>query len=349
MKKIIQQLISILFLLATEMNGSTTVIPVLSASPESGFQVGVVAAKYYRTEGSTPNSRPSGISPMFTYSTKGQVYAGVSWERYWAEETHYFKQELEYADTPKNFYGTGNFTSLSNEESISSRYALFKFQYLYRFKRYLRLGTKFDFKKETITKTESDGQFESSNYLGSSPYQVFGMGPIINIDSRDHILKPIKGINHTYSLLFYDTQFSDFQFTNFTVDLRQYIPISKNKTIALNALSTTMGGAVPVQFLAQLGGSKVVRGTYEGRYRDLNLMAFQAEYRHYQAFKKMGYVLFLGVGSVYSDFGHLDVNDFRIMPGFGLRFPIANEGAHLRFDFGFSEKTNFYVSYAEAW
>ncbi|RAP38856.1 hypothetical protein DID80_02015 [Candidatus Marinamargulisbacteria bacterium SCGC AAA071-K20] len=234
------------------------------------------------------------------------------------------------------------------QQKDSSRYGFFKFTYLRKIKHDFRHGIITNYRKEGLTKIEDGGNIDSNSYKGKETYNVFGLGSIITLDTRDYIISPLEGVNHEVKLLLYDDALGDYTFSEFKINLKRYHKMSRKKTIAVELISQHFAGDVPFQMKSQLGET-VLRGIYKGRFRVLNQLSFQAEYRHYEAFRKFGYTIFLGLGKTYPTLKEFDWTCLKVIPGAGLRVPMGAEGAHLRFDFDLGEDLGMYISYGEAW
>ncbi len=83
-------------------------------------------------------------------------------------------------------------------------------------------------------------------------------------------------------------------------------------------------GSVPFNQLPQLGGPNLMRGYYQGRFRDNNHLASQIEYRFLPLplgfSKRIGAAVFASTGTVFSSAENLRWRDFRGAAGAGLRF-----------------------------
>jgi hypothetical protein len=93
-----------------------------------------------------------------------------------------------------------------------------------------------------------------------------------------------------------------------------------------------------------------MRGYYEGRYQDKNLIAFQTELRT-PVYKRWGAVIFTGVGKVSAHLPELfDFQELKPSLGIGLRFAInKKENLNLRVDAGFGKHSQgTYINLAEA-
>jgi outer membrane translocation and assembly module TamA len=92
-----------------------------------------------------------------------------------------------------------------------------------------------------------------------------------------------------------------------------------------------------------------MRGYYAGRFRDKNLLVFQAEYRLPLVWR-LGLVGFAGLGNVAGKFSQLNLDSLKPSYGVGLRFLFdKKEKIRIRMDIGFGKGTSgFYFSIFEA-
>ena len=63
------------------------------------------------------------------------------------------------------------------------------------------------------------------------------------------------------------------------IHIRWYQKIFRHHVFALQAISGNTGGDVPFRMLPLMGNENIMRGYYEGRYRDQHLAAMQGELR----------------------------------------------------------------------
>ena len=98
-----------------------------------------------------------------------------------------------------------------------------------------------------------------------------------------------------------------------------------------------------------MGGNQIMRGYYQGRFRDNNQVALQAEYRR-QVIPWLGFVLFGSVGDVAASVDRFDLGDFKAAGGAGVRLMIdKKDRINIRFDYGLGRDTSgFYFAFAES-
>ena len=101
--------------------------------------------------------------------------------------------------------------------------------------------------------------------------------------------------------------------------------------------------------MAALGGTRRMRGYYEGRFRDLKSLLFQAEYRNIIQ-GRFGYTLFASVGAVSHEISDFHDSPLRYAAGAGLRFRIdRKEKLNLRLDVALGKSSQaLYFTIGEA-
>ena len=92
-----------------------------------------------------------------------------------------------------------------------------------------------------------------------------------------------------------------------------------------------------------------MRGYYEGRYRDKDMIAFQMEYR-LPVWWRFGLVGFVGFGGVADKIKKFKLKKFKYSIGWGIRYLlIRNEKINVRLDFGYGESSSgTYITIGEA-
>ncbi|MGC4022095.1 MAG: BamA/TamA family outer membrane protein [Cyclobacteriaceae bacterium] len=187
-------------------------------------------------------------------------------------------------------------------------------------------------------------------YTGSSS---IGLGPSITWDKRDNVVNASKGF-------YLDTRFSSYStslggtvsYHRLYVDLRKYFNVkpSKRHILAFEVLGNFVKGDAPFKELAELGGARIMRGFYRGRFRDNYITAFQAEYRM-PLNRRFGVVGFAGLGKVYSP-SQVDMTGMHYSYGTGLRVNVnKRENLNLRLDYALGDPDHpgyFYLGFAES-
>ncbi|UCC73691.1 MAG: BamA/TamA family outer membrane protein [Gemmatimonadota bacterium] len=326
-------------------------IPVLSYTPETKFAFGVAAQYYYRPEGADAGARPSTITPLFIYTTKKQIIAEFYSSLWWAQEEYHLTGNAGYTKFPDKFYGIGNDTSEDDEEDYTPRYTRLRADIQRRIVSEFRLGLGYEFEYSELEEVEEGGVLDSGDILGSEGGVVSGATILASWDTRDNIFSPSSGHYHQLSVgLYGDAIGSDYEFGRYVLDLRGYINTLPDHVLALQGYLGLETGDPPFQHLLLFGGQDLMRGHYQGRFRDENMFVVQAEYRIVPIWWRFGAVAFAGFGDVADEPSSFNLGDFKYSVGGGIRFLLNRaERIALRFDFGFGEGTSgFYITLGEA-
>ena len=106
-------------------------------------------------------------------------------------------------------------------------------------------------------------------------------------------------------------------------------------------------GNPPWGLMAILGSSYAMRGYYEGRYRDKNIMEIQVELRQH-IWRRNGVVVWVGAGNIFHQFDELQFKHTLPNYGFGYRWEFKR-GVNVRLDLGFGKnQTGFIFNINEA-
>ncbi|MGI4739482.1 MAG: BamA/TamA family outer membrane protein [Janthinobacterium lividum] len=190
-------------------------------------------------------------------------------------------------------------------------------------------------------------------------FSLSGVGPVYTFDSRDVALAASRG-----SLLDLQVMFnggfvgSDYNFVRYQVDARHFQRIFSDKTIlALQFLGQFHSGDVPWYGLAGIGANlggtlynnaNLMRGMYEQRYRDRQMMTAQAELRQH-LFWRIDGAAFVSAGQVGYNINDYTLGGIHTAGGVGARFNfIRRDRVNLRFDYAFGTDPGFYFAIGEA-
>jgi len=333
-----------------EDGGSLIPLPVIFYQPETGLGFGVTAIKYFRMTPGDTISPPSSLAVAGIYTTKNQLILGLWGDTYLDADRWRISSELSYTKFPTKYWGIGNDTPDSAEEDYTPAALSLRLWPQKRVGTGWYAGFAVSMIDRRIKEVADSGLIESGSAPGADEEQALGIGGSLIRDTRDNTVFPHRGsYNQLLVNLFANAWFGDSGFGLYTLDLRQYFPVARTHVVALRALGGASSGEPPFDQYPQLGGDSLLRGYYEGRYRDRVLLAFQAEYRA-PLFWRIGAVGFAGAGQVAPDFGSLGLDRFWFSGGAGLRFLLARkEGLNMRMDFAIAEgSSGFYLSLGEA-
>jgi outer membrane protein assembly factor BamA len=203
---------------------------------------------------------------------------------------------------------------------------------------------------QKMIETASDGLLAAGDIPGSRGGTLSGVGLFAKWDSRDNTFSSSRGSYCALSLNFFTPLLgSDFAFTQLTLDARKYVPVGRSSVLAVQGIFKSARGECPFQALPMFGGLNLLRGYYEGRYRDRSMLAVQAEYRR-PLWGRFGFCAFAGLAQVQPEPGLLALSEFHSAAGVGLRYKFnRRENLNVRLDVGFAGPAPaFYLTFAEA-
>lgn len=162
------------------------------------------------------------------------------------------------------------------------------------------------------------------------------------LDLRDNPLHPHAGGRYEIHFSRYEDRDSGaFDFDRLEVDVQHYVPLpNRYRTLALHASGVftdpSAGDQVPFQQQPTLGGSHALRGFREFRFRDLNSVLLQAEYR-WEAWWALDGALFVDVGQVAPTRRAMTLSGMEATYGIGFRIH-SNKAFVSRLDLAFSRE-----------
>lgn len=327
------------------------VLPIIARSIETGWSFGLASAANFHLKRRDTVIRTSNAQALALYTTRSQFVMALNSSIYFPGERFIVNEQLSYSSFPDNFWGLGKHAPDSNKESYK-----FKQYYIYLHPQFLLvrnlfLGIVYEYQRAFNIDYRQDGLFDRQNVTGRDGYHVSGFGLSLTYDTRNNAFAPDKGMMAQFYFDHFAPFFgSDYQYTNYVIDVRRFVRIFKHQVLALQAFGSFNAGDVPLRSLAYLGGANWMRGYYAGRYRDKNAAAIQAEYR-IPLFWRIGAVGFADAGNVGPELKDIDFHHVKYSYGGGLRVALdQKEKLNLRLDYGIAKGSSqgFYLQLGEA-
>jgi hypothetical protein len=337
--------------------GNTLVpLPVLFYQPETKFGFGGLLSYYFwltdpPAVGSGERFQPSSLTAIAVYTTRKQIITSLDGELWLGDGRWRVLGNLELSKFPTKFWGIGNDTPDDAEEDFTP----LLFNSLVEVQRGVGkgwfLGGLARAGYRQLREVEEDGLLASGSVPGSQDGGIIGLGAVVSWDTRDNTVYPRAGWYNQLRAVLYDGSFgSRYDFGSYTLDVRLYQSLFRTHVLALRGVGLASSGTPPFDLMPQLGGDRLLRGYFQGRYLDRQLLAFQGEYR-LPVWWRIGAVAFGAVGQVADGWGDVAFDRFHASVGGGVRFLISPEGLNLRADYGWGFDVNsggFYLSVGEA-
>jgi hypothetical protein len=319
---------------------SFVLLPVLSSAPETGLELGGSALYSFYTDTISPNTRISNIFAYGTLTTKGQSRINLS-TNYWLPQNKYhYTASIGYINFPFDFYGVGNNTHKSNADRLGQKRVRLTFTGEKKFGNNIYIGLVaggYDYRFNDVNTT---GIFATDPTIeGRHGGAFLYAGPSLVFDNRNNNTYTTKGIHISSYLNLMKGVFSNNSYSGglFNLEYAQYFKLDKHFVLAIDVQEQSLTGTQsPFYLLPALGSDEMMRGYYNGRFRDRNLLAGQTELR-YRLSDRVGVVGFLGTGQVFNK--TFSLNEFKPNYGGGLRYFFDTEkGLSIRVDYGVGEK-----------
>ena len=325
-------------------------LPVIYYTPETEWGFGAVSLFTFRFKGETARSRNSQFQFGGAYTQRDQLLFYLPYQLYYQNEEYYVYGELGYYRYSYRFFGVGNDLPSSNEELYNVNFPRFRLNALKLIRPKLYMGFRYWLDDYNIVRRKEGGILETQNIIGATGGIVSSLGLISIYDSRNNYNYPSSG-QYFEGLLLPNYNFtgSDFAFTRVSFDYVNFQSWSKN-IVAINLFAVSIIGDPPFNEMAFIGGRSKMRGYFEGRFRDRNLLMTQLEYRRHLIWK-IGMTAFAAYGVVAKTPQKFETRRIKPSGGLGLRYRLnEEEKINIRLDIGFGEKNNsgVYLTIGEA-
>ncbi len=336
---------------STAQKPTFAVLPVLYFTPETSWAFGAGAVSNFKLGADRNNTYESQVATGFAYTLFDQLLSFGSWRIFTERNKNLFSGELGWFDYVFFFYGIGNQVREEDEESFDAKLPRLRFNYLRQVKPDLYIGFRYHFDQFDIRRIKPGGLLDTGGFTGAQGGIASGLGPMIYFDSRDSQLYPTSGTFAETSVQYFHSFLgSEFRYWRWVIDFRKVHAVKANQHFVWQAFSEIQIGAPPFFTMAQMGGNRLMRGLFEGKYRDQNLAVLQGEYR-WKFLPRWGLVGFTGLGNIYSDERKFRIRNTKATYGLGGRFQLSKrEKLNLRLDFAHSpgEELRFYLTFGEA-
>lgn len=326
-----------------------TPLPALFYTPETRLGFGGLVSGVFNL-GDRKTTRNSNAEVLAAYTLNNQIILRTRNNLFTKDEKYALSGEVSFYDFPILYYGVGNDTDKDLEEELGYKVFIFQERVLRQVRKSLFIGPQYRYNYLYDIEYEPENLVDDTPFIYSGAGTNSGLGFSTIYDTRNNVLNASKGVFLQFSTFFHgDALGVDFNFNRYTLDLRRYWMLNNGDVIAAQYFGEFNTGDIPFREMAQLGGENIMRGYYNGRFRDDQQMAVQVEYRK-QVIPWLGFTTFGAYGDVSDDIGNFEIGDFKYAVGAGLRIMVNKaDRLNIRIDYGLGDDTNgFYFAIAEA-
>lgn len=315
---------------------------------DTGFGIGLVASALYSTDRSDSTLEKSNASLYSDITSKAFLMIGIRGNNIFPKKRYRLDYRLYVYTFPSYLWGF-NYPQSDNDDN-KSKYSRTKFEVMTRFlipiNRHSYLGPIARYQYVHAYKLKD----QAPQLLAGQPMTVsdVGLGMSYTFDSRDFMLNASKGwfvqLDLTANPAFLGNNNT---YWSAELQLATYRKAWKGAIIAGELHTRQSAGDVPWPMLADVGSSNRMRGYYEGRYRDKNVIDAQLELRQH-IWHRNGIVLWAGAAEVFPRYKDLRFSQILPNAGLGYRWQFK-KGVNVRLDYGFSRNgTGFIFNINEA-
>ncbi|MDE6652351.1 MAG: outer membrane protein assembly factor [Paramuribaculum sp.] len=316
-----------------------------SYTREASFGIGALCTALYRVDRNDTLRSPSDVVACVNASLNGFYVFFIKGNVLFPDNRSRLNYRVDLYKKRLDFWGINSEQTATNPKSIYDRRNVgLKINYVYRITRNLYLGAKFQ------------ADYTDARHIANPEYllgerrniYVTGLGVSAEIDSRNSILTPTKGIHLTYSAMFYPECFGSAPafFNSHTFIGNLYAGLWKDALVAFDFYARLNSSKAPWTMREMVASDGIrMRGYYMGSYIDNSQIALQAELRQH-IWGRLGATAWIGGATVFSSLR--DFHRQKIRPewlpngGLGLRFEFKHN-VNARIDFGMGRHTCGFV------
>lgn len=314
-------------------------------SSDTQLGLGLVASGLYRIDKEDKSLSPSNVSLYGDITTTGFYVIGVRSNTIFPQEKYRIDLITFFASQPSKYWGVGFDNARQKEYTkFTGKEVSVKLDLLRNIAPNTFVGVIADYTHRSGTKIKDVSYLNGERDVAS----YGGAGLSLAYDSRDFIPNPYKGIYAKLEYIYYPKFIGNRNTISRTEAVfRAYKQVWDGGILAFDTQGTFMGGTIPWNMMVMTGSSRMMRGYYEGRYRDRMFVGTQVELRQH-VWRRNGVAVWAGAGNVFSDFDQFKLNQTLPTFGVGYRWEFKNR-VNVRLDYGIGKgESSFYFNINEA-
>lgn len=312
--------------------------PIAYYTPETGVAIGALGLLTWNWKNDSLNAKKSSTTLGFAYTQRKQILFYLPFNLFLKSDDWRVNGELGFYEYVYFYYGIGNVNGSfeDKQEQFDISFPRIRTTVLKKIYPNLFIGARYAFDGYYDLETEANSKLEINRPIGIDAGINSGVGPAFLYDSRSSVFYPRKGVlidvNSTIDL---GGIVSEYKYTRLIADASYFISPLKRSVVGFNLNYQQNTGDVPFYQLSLLGGSKRLRGQFEGEFRDKYAWQSQIEWRQ-EFLKNWGFTAFFGVGWVASNWDSWQINNQHLGYGVGMRYKLdKKDHVNIRLDVGF--------------
>lgn len=316
-------------------------------SSDTGVGLGLVAAGYYRPYLSDTVTVPSMVSLYSDLSSVGFYLIGIRGYHIFPEDRFRLNYKMYFYSFPSKYWGSGYADGArdDNESDYKKKEATIAADFQIRLGSHFYIGPCAEFSFIQAKQVTNPVLWYGEPFIMRNT----GIGFKASLDTRDNIANAYSGTYLAAELKSFPRGIGNgnYNFSSYELWANWYRQVWKGGVIATQLHTRITHGHTPWSQLSTIGGSYIMRGYYEGRYRDKCVADATVELRQ-RVWRRNGIVLWGGVGNVFPKFSAYKWS--RTLPNYGIGYRWEfKQRVNVRLDLGFGKgQTGFVFNINEA-
>lgn len=316
-----------------------------SYTREASFGIGAMCTALYRVDRNDTLKLPSDIFACLNVSLNGFYVLTVTGNNLFPDNRSRLSYRADIYNKRLDFWGITSEECAHNPATKYDRRSIaLELEYVYRLKHNFYAGAHI-----LSNYTDAKNLWKKEYLLGERPhYYVTGLGLSLEIDSRNSLVTPTRGIHVAYTAMFYPKFLGNapYFFNSHTFVTNVYTGLWRGAIAAFDLFGGFNSSKAPWTMREMLASDgRRMRGYYMGSYIDNSQIALQAELRQH-IWRRLGVTAWIGGATIFSslkDLKHKEITP-QWLPngGLGLRYEFKHN-VNARIDFGIGRHTSGFV------
>lgn len=309
-------------------------------SSDSKFGIGLMGAGLYRTSPGDTLTPVSQVSIYADGTTAGHFKVGICGTHIFPGDRSRLTYDINFSRIATRFWGIGYDECRNDANETKYKYLNSQIRVNYRY----RLGRHFYAGPLAALDYIKGSDFgDPALWHGEATHTFnFGVGALLEYDSRDNLNNAFHGtfvrLEQQVNPRFLGNKYA---FSGTRVHASHYSPLWRGAVLAASFDANFTYGNTPWGLLNTFGGRSLMRGYFEGRYRDKSAMVTCVELRQH-IWHRNGIAIWGGAGTVFSRFSQITSRSILPNYGVGYRWEFKHR-VNVRVDLGFGRGTTGFI------
>ncbi len=306
----------------------------------SSFGLSAVVRGWYRLDRQNCSLPPSSIFASVGGSIKGMYDVRISNTNIFKDGKNRLIINAGFRSMPTRFWGLGYEAAVANPyvEYVANRQSV-DATYLHRIYKSIYIGMQLDFGYDFCGRGTASNIADRLNGERTEYYST-GISILAEYNSRNSLIAPTKGVYLSVKGTVRPKPLGNIGATvwRVTATADYYQQLWRGAVLAIDLHGEFNSKNTPWTLYAKLGDEHRMRGYYEGRFTDRNLVTAQAELRQ-TIWQRLGVAVWGGAGNTFGSLSSFSWRHTLPTYGVGLRWSVK-DGVAIRLDYGMGKRIN---------